>query len=202
MPVDNAMVGRNRGRDETSEASDGHAGSSKRGRGGAGSKLVFECTTCGKAFWQSSNLTRHERTHSGDRPYPCTTCGMAFSRSTNLTAHERTHTGHRPYACTTCGQAFSLNGDLTKHMRTHSGDRPYPCTTCGKAFSQNSDLKRHRKNVHSLNRAWGHRVVDSLVVVVSTRPLNQTCPEAGAPHVLYVLQVLRAPNIGGHRKLC
>ncbi|KAJ1484732.1 hypothetical protein T484DRAFT_1796268 [Baffinella frigidus] len=122
------MVGRKRGREEPSgdRVSGGSAGSSKRGRGGAGGKIVFECTMCGKACSQSSHLTVHMRTHSGDRPYACITCGQAFSTSGHLTTHMRTHSGERPYSCTTCGQAFSTSGILAVHMRTHSGDRPYP----------------------------------------------------------------------------
>ena len=33
------------------------------------------CETCGKAFEQSSDLVRHMRTHSGERPHFCETCG-------------------------------------------------------------------------------------------------------------------------------
>ena len=78
----------------------------------------------------------------------CTTCGNAFSTSSHLTRHERTHSGDRPYACTTCGNAFSTSGQLTRHERTHTGERPYACTMCGKSFSQSSDLKKHRAKVH------------------------------------------------------
>ncbi|KAJ1478547.1 hypothetical protein T484DRAFT_1817231 [Baffinella frigidus] len=149
-----AMAGRKRDREEPSGegASGGSAGPSKRGRDGAGNKRIFKCTICGKACSDSSHLTRHMRTHSGDRPYACTTCGQAFSRSGDLARHERTHIGDRPYACTTCGQAFSQSGHLTDHMRTHSGDRPHACTTCGKAFSRSGHLTRHCATVHALEQ--------------------------------------------------
>ena len=126
MQLDLAMVGLKRGREDTSsdEASEDSTGPSKRGWGGVGSKLVHECTLCGKAFPEPNKVTRHMRTHTGDRPYPCTTCGQAFSES----------------------------GNLTTHMRTHSGDRPYPCTTCGRAFSQSSNLTRHCERVHALDQ--------------------------------------------------
>jgi len=70
LEVDLPMVGGKRGREEPS-GEGGCGGSdvqSKRGRGGAGNEVVCECITCGKACSSSSNLTKHERTHTGERP--------------------------------------------------------------------------------------------------------------------------------------
>ena len=120
------MVGHKRGRDESSSEGrgEGSATPSNKGRVVEGGQIDCECTICGKGLSRSSNLTRHMRTHSGDRPY----------------------------ACTTCNQAFSESGNLTRHMRTHTGDRPYPCTTCCQAFSDSSNLTRHRKKMHAVHQ--------------------------------------------------
>jgi KRAB domain-containing zinc finger protein len=37
-----------------------------------------------------------------------------------LTKHERTHAGEKPFICDVCGAAFSLRGGLTRHAKTHT----------------------------------------------------------------------------------
>lgn len=108
----------------------------------------YACSLCHKLFRSVSNLSVHERTHSGVRPYVCNVCGKGFTQSGNLVHHSRIHTGARPYKCPVCDRAFTQPGNLQNHVRLHNQDKPFRCHVCEKGFTQSSNLNSHLRNNH------------------------------------------------------
>jgi len=49
------------------------------------------CRHCKKMFAHSHERQRHERIHTGEKPYPCSVCPQRFTQSCNRAKHMKTH---------------------------------------------------------------------------------------------------------------
>lgn len=116
----------------------------KRVDDGTTKKQSSLCEWCGKRFSRAAELQRHERMHTGEKPFKCSVCSRDFARSGTLKNHLRTHSGSKPYKCKICHKGFSQPGNMKSHLSTHTGEQPFVCEYCGKRFTHLSSCYRHR----------------------------------------------------------
>ncbi|KAH8676560.1 fungal-specific transcription factor domain-containing protein [Tricladium varicosporioides] len=68
-----------------------------------------------------SQDVRQERRHEPRAllPKKCMYCERRFSKAEHLKRHQRSHTGERPYRCSRCQKCFSRSDVLIRHLKNH-----------------------------------------------------------------------------------
>lgn len=79
------------------------------------SRHSLSCKFCDKTFRYASSLHRHERSHTGDRPFVCKVCNKGFIQTPHLRTHELIHASNRPFVCKVCDKSFTNSSKLQRH---------------------------------------------------------------------------------------
>ncbi|XP_071517666.1 zinc finger protein 516-like isoform X3 [Panulirus ornatus] len=108
-----------------------------------------ECNVCQKVFGSIYKLSRHLRTHTGEKPYVCF-CGERFSRSDVLRIHQKSK--HIPYST----EVYQHSGGepvqqmtpvvpkpKVKKTKLMKSDGIYTCEYCAKEFKAGYKLTVH-----------------------------------------------------------
>ncbi|OCT58952.1 hypothetical protein XELAEV_18001441mg [Xenopus laevis] len=105
----------------------------------------FVRSGCEKLFVGHSDLTAHKRSRTGKKPFTCSECGNSFTDRSGLRTHQKYHRAGKPFSCSECGKCFTRRSGLTAHIRIHTGEKPFTCTECGKCFRSHGGLRVHKK---------------------------------------------------------
>lgn len=81
-------------------------------------KTEAVCDICGKVCKSKFALRGHKRRHNEkNRKFVCGDCGKAFFASSLLIQHMRTHTKEKPFKCPLCDYICSVRENVHKHAR-------------------------------------------------------------------------------------
>ena len=75
-------------------------------------KITYSCNECNITFLQDSELTRHQRIHTGRKACNCNIWSKAFDDKSTLVVHQTNNTGEKPYKCDVCGHCFKQHTHL------------------------------------------------------------------------------------------
>ncbi|XP_054452118.1 zinc finger protein 665-like [Anoplopoma fimbria] len=114
------------------------------------SSRVKQCSTCGKVFTCSADLTRHMRCHTEQSPYLCTYCGIEFD------SYEDCET-HQEGACRVSNQRSRDNSSSNSSKRNQEdvptipdasansqAKSPLTCQECGQGFTYYKSFEKHQ----------------------------------------------------------
>ena len=121
--------------------------------------LPHQCLTCKKGFSSMSELAKHQRTHSGFRPFKCTLCDYQSSdkfglRKHVLRKHVLSNLEKKRYRCRLCKINFDAENEFNKHNENHHGFNKrikkltLRCKYCDYMFTKPQSLRKHEQNQH------------------------------------------------------
>ena len=87
------------------------------------------------------------------RYYVCYYCSSQFRKPSDLIRHTRIHTSEKPYKCNLCHRVFTVKSTLITHMKTHAHvqKKAFKCKLCWRELSCRVTFKSHLRQQHKIN---------------------------------------------------
>ena len=151
-----------------------------------------QCDQCDVSFKKPSDLVRHKRTHTGEKPFGCDVCERRFAVKSTLRTHMKVHTGGKSLACHVCQSLFASRTSLKVHMRLHTGSLPYKCNLCPKRFRTPAHRKTHMNNHCKSSEESENKKEDMIPLTISAESLTaalEAVSSSGAPLIGATVQL-------------
>src|SRR5689334_6863851 len=115
-------------------------------------RLDRVCYFCQKTFSWVTNLEKHLRTHTKERPYSCNVCLKEFSTTGELKRHKIIHLTKQEREkykskfkqdCSFCHKQFITASQLKIHIWSHTKEKLFTCGICRRGFNNPANLCKH-----------------------------------------------------------
>ena len=141
------------------------------------------CSYCDYVGGSKSITIRHERSHTGEKPFSCSFCDKSFAGKSQLNMHERRHKGIKPFSCRLCKKRFyeshgcakhqakckkryfckfcdkyELKSHVIQHKRKEAGLEPFTCWPCKISFSKSNALIAHKLTCRKSKKSFRKKV--------------------------------------------
>ena len=78
--------------------------------------MKYSCDSCQYSCAIPSNLERHKRTHTGEKPFTCESCQYSCTQICNLKQHKLfRHSDEKQISCNLCLFTCKTKGELKRH---------------------------------------------------------------------------------------
>lgn len=124
--------------------------------------------------------------------FPCNIreCGKSFASIQGLSRHKRSHFGEKKHGCTVCHKRFDRADNLKLHMEIHRDVKKRACE-CGKSYKSARSLQRHQKlcKNKSLKLQLAQLLPEDMILDIKT-DISNTYTDKLPPSILQVRSVI------------